>query len=147
MLWRCAVLCCAVLCCAMLCCAVLCCAVLCCAVLCCAVLCCAVLCCAVPCRLCHFAVANGNGFDGKWYIVKTAKMVSWSLHLLFEKQCLMCGMPDVWYVHLQFAAGQGRPRAVEGGIAPGAGPPLTSFPIIPVQHENPFIGPIGTLLI
>ncbi|KAL0042922.1 hypothetical protein WJX79_003977 [Trebouxia sp. C0005] len=42
-----------------------------------------------------------------------------------------------------FAAGQGRPRAIEGGIAPGAGPPLTSFPIIPVQHENPFIGPIG----
>ena len=53
----------------------------------------------------------------------------------------------MWYVYLQFAAGQGRPRAVEGGIAPGAGPPLTSFPIIPVQHENPFVGPIGKLLL
>lgn len=43
-----------------------------------------------------------------------------------------------------FAAGQGVPRAVEGGIAPGAGPPLTSFHIIPAQpHINPFIGPIG----
>lgn len=43
-----------------------------------------------------------------------------------------------------FATHPGAPRAVEGGIAPGVGPPLTSFPIIPVQHQNPFIGgPIG----
>jgi hypothetical protein len=60
------------------------------------VLCCAVLCCAVlPLSFAiekRFAMANGNGYDGKWYIVKTATVVSWSLPLLFEKQRLMCGM-------------------------------------------------------
>ncbi len=36
-------------------------------------------------------MANANSHDGTWYIIRTAVVVSWSLHLLFEKQRLMCG--------------------------------------------------------
>ena len=41
---------------------------------------------------------------------------------------------------------RGVPRQEVGGLAPGVGPPLTSYPIIPrSQHDNPFVGPIGKL--
>ena len=48
-----------------------------------------------------------------------------------------------WCVLVQFATSRGVPTEFDG-IAPGEGPPLTSYPILPVApHHNPFIGPIG----
>ena len=44
---------------------------------------------------------------------------------------------------LQFAISVAS-REVEGGLGVGIGPPLTSYPILPIQNDNPFIGgPIG----
>ena len=58
--------------------------------------------------------------------------------------CCAASQGCCWYV--QFATSSGVPRQEVGGLAPGVGPPLTSYPIIPrSQHDNPFIGPIGKL--
>lgn len=59
-------------------------------------------------------MANGNGYDSKWYIGKTARVISWSLHLLCEKQRLMCGMCICSLLPAKEGPGQSRVELPQG---------------------------------